>query len=122
MIKLIATLKAHKFLYAGITLCLLVISIPIIYVGNDYRLSNKYDNALNQLRVGDPEQNVVTLMGQPDERAWCYPLPTDHDSLEQKQFHESCVQQYCYYTFLQRYTVTLDRNNRVSDKNRVVSP
>jgi hypothetical protein len=120
--RLLPSIAAHKLLYSTIALCLLVIFIPVYYVANDYRLSNKYDTALKRIQVGDSEPTVVAVMGKPDAREWCYPLPTDHDSIEQKQFHESCVQQYCYYTFLQRYTVTLDKNNRVSGTNLAVSP
>ena len=120
--RLAQSLSTHKFSLAGVILCLVVLSIPAIYVGNDYRLRSKYDDALNRIQVGDSESTVVALMGEPDEREWCYPLRTDHDSTEQRRFHDSCVQQYCYYTFLKRYTVSLDKTNHVSFKNVAVSP
>jgi hypothetical protein len=72
--------------------------------------------------VGDSEQTVVALMGEPDERDWCYPLPTNGDSAEQKRFHEECVVEYTYVTFLENYGVSLDKNNRVSGKWKSVSP
>ena len=120
--RLAASLSAHKFSLAGVIFSLVVLSIPALFIENDYRLRSKYDDALNRIQAGDSESTVVALMGQPDERAWCYPLRTDHDTPEQRRFHDSCVQQYCYYTFLQRYTVSLDKTNRVSFKNVGVSP
>jgi hypothetical protein len=122
MIRYLPKLSSHKLFYSGVVACLIVICIPVYYVGNDFRLKRKYERALSRIQVGDSEQSVVALMGQPDERNWCYPLPTDHDSAEQKQFHEQCVQQYSYAIFLQRYTVALDKNSRVSGKYMSVSP
>ena len=95
---------------------------PIFYVANDRRLKRTYENALARIQVGDSEQTVIALMGQPDERSWCYPLPMPNDSPEQKRFHEQCVMQYTYVVFMEHYGVSLDKNNRVSGKWKSVSP
>ena len=122
MIRYLPRLSSHKFFYSVIVVCLVVICIPSAYVGNQYRLKKKYERALSRIQIGDSEQSVVSLMGQPDERYWCTPLRTNHDSPEQKQFHERCVQEYWYVTFLEPYIVTFDKNNRVSGKQTMVSP
>ncbi len=122
MNRLLSKIASHKLLTSVIVVCLIVVCLPVYYVANDFWLKHKYDGALNQIQIGDPEPTVVALMGQPDERSWCHPLRTDHDSAEQKRFHEQCVQQYSYAVFLQRYTVDFDKNNRVSGKYVSVSP
>src|SRR5687768_9582690 len=91
---------ARLLKYLVITLVLLLISSPVLYVANDYRLKRKFERGLNQIQIGDSRQSVVSLMGQPDARNWCYPLPTDHDTPERKRFHEQCVDQYEYAILL----------------------
>ena len=108
--------------YSVITLVLLVISSPVLYVANDYRLKSKYERGLNHIRIGDSRQTVASLMGEPDMRNWCYPLPTDHDTSERKRFHERCVDTYEYVVFLKSYVITFDKDNRVSGKNYTISP
>ena len=109
-------------IYAVIVVIAMGIWSPVLYVANEYRLKRKYEYNLELLQIGDPEQRVIALMGQPDERNWCYPLPTDHDSAERKQFHQECVQTYTYVTFMKNYTISLDKENRVSGIFRSVSP
>src|SRR5690242_4797916 len=100
--------------YCAILVIVIALGLLIFYVANERRLKHKYEAALERLQIGDSEQTVVALMGQPDEHNWCYPLPTDGDSAEQKRFHGECVVNYTYVTFLENYFVSLDRNNRVS--------
>ena len=108
--------------YATIVVVVVAACSPVLYVANEYRLKRKYENALARIQIGDAEQTVVALMGQPDERNWCYPLPTENDSAERKQFHQQCVLEYTYVTFLENYGVALDKNNRVSGTFHSVSP
>lgn len=115
-------LSWRTLIYCLIAVGVIVICLPFAYVANEYRLKGKYERALDRIQVGDTEQSVLALMGQPDERNWCYPLPTDHDSTERKQFHAQCVQTYTYLTFLENYGVSLDKDNRVSAKFQSVSP
>ena|SRR6266481_360426 len=109
-------------IYTLVAVIAVLVCLPFVYAANQYRLKAKYENALNQIQVGDSEQKVVSLMGQPDERNWCYPLPTNHDSAEQKRFHEQCVEIYLYGTFMETYGVAWDKNGRVSNKIHMVSP
>jgi hypothetical protein len=108
--------------YFVIAVVVIALCSLVLYVVNERRLKHKYEAALARLQVGDSEQTVVALMGEPDERDWCYPLPTNGDSAEQKRFHEECVVEYTYVTFLENYGVSLDKNNRVSGKWKSVSP
>ena len=100
----------------------IVICAPFVYVANEYLLKGKYERALNRLKVGDTEESVVGLMGQPDERNWCYPLPTDHDTAEDKRFHQRCVETYTYITLMENYGATFDKDGRISGKFHQVSP
>ena len=109
-------------LYGAAVAAVVIACLPLFHVANEYRLKRKYEVALTRLQVGDSEQKVVSLMGQPDERNWCYPLPTDHDTVEQKKFHEQCVLTYTYITFLENYGVSLDKDNRVSGTFHSFSP
>jgi len=108
--------------YSLIALIVLVLCSPLLYVANDWRLKNKYERGMNQILVGDSKEAVITLMGEPDSRNWCYPSPTDHDTPERKRFHERCVDEYQYDIFLTSYVVTFDKDSRVSGKNKMVSP
>jgi hypothetical protein len=123
MRNILSKISAAKLLrYCLIAVVLLVIGVPVLYAANDYRLKKKYERALNQIQVGDSKQDIVALLGEPDGRYWCYPLPTDHDTPERKKFHEQCVDEYWYVTFLQPYIITFDKDGRVSGKGHMVSP
>jgi hypothetical protein len=108
--------------YSVLVLVLLLLGSPVLYVANQYRLKKKYERALSQIRIGDSKQRVVSLMGEPEETRWCYPLPNSDDTPEQKRFHEQCVDQYWYFTFLKPYYVSFDGNNQVSGKDYTISP
>jgi hypothetical protein len=84
--------------------------------------SERYERGYNQIRIGDSKRSVVDVMGEPDERSWCYPLRTDNDIPERKRFHEQCVEHYHYITFLKPYNITFDKDDRVSDKGYMISP
>jgi hypothetical protein len=94
----------------------------VLYSANQYRLKKKYERAFKQIQIGDSKQRVVSLMGEPDERRWCYPLPASDDTPERKRFHDECVDQYWYITFLKPYYVSFDRNNQVSGTGYTISP
>jgi len=66
-------LSWRTIIYGVVAVVIILVSLPFVYVGNEYRLKAKYQRALNRLQVGDTEETVVKLMGQPDERNWCYP-------------------------------------------------
>ena len=119
--RLSSILTRRNAVIAVVALCVLVLCIPVLYAANDYRLTRKYESALARIQIGDSEQSVVALMGQPDERTWCYPLRHDDDSAKQRQFHDECMQQYSYDVFLQSYTVSFDKNNLLSGKYVSVS-
>jgi hypothetical protein len=105
-----------------ITLVLLLLGSPVLYAANQYRLKRKYERGFSQIKIGDSRRTVISLMGQPDEMQWCYPLPTADDTPERKRFHEECVDQYWYITFLKPYIVSFDKNNEVSSKGYMISP
>jgi hypothetical protein len=108
--------------YSVLVFVLLLLVLPVLYVANQYRLKKKYDRALSQIQIGDSRQRVVSLMGEPDETRWCYPLPTSDDTPERQRFHQQCVDQYWYITFLKPYYISFDRNHQVSGKGYTISP
>ena len=108
--------------YIGILMIALAVASPSLRMAHEGRLKRRYEFALNRLQIGDPEETVIALMGQPHERNWCFPLPKENDSEKMKQFHERCFIQYTYVTFMKHYSVSLDKNNRVSGKFQSVSP
>jgi hypothetical protein len=108
--------------YSVIISVLMLLASPVLYAGNQYRLKKKYERALSQIQIDDSKQRVVSLMGEPDEIRWCYPLPSSDDTPERKRFHEQCVDQYWYFTFLKLYYISFDRNNQVSGKDYTISP
>ena len=82
----------------------------------------RYVRGYNQIQVGDSQHSVIDVMGEPDERSWCYPLRSENDTPERKRFHELCVEQYRYDTFMKPYIITFDKDNRVSGKGYMISP
>lgn len=108
--------------YIVILVIALAVASPFLWMAHEGRLKRRYEYALNRLQIGDPAETVIALMGQPDERNWCFPLPKDNDSEKMKQFHERCFIQYTYFTSMEHYGVSLDKENRVSGKFRSVSP
>jgi len=108
--------------YIVVLLIALAVASPILWMAHQSRLKSRYEYALNRLQVGDSEQTVIALMGQPNDRNWCLPLPKEHESKEMKHFHDQCFITYTYVTFMVHYTISLDKDNRVSGKHRSVSP
>ena len=79
--------------YSVIILVLILLGSPLLYGANQCWLKKKYERGLSQIQIGDSIQKVVSLMGEPDETRWCYPLPASDDTPERKRFHEQCVDQ-----------------------------
>ena len=104
-----------------VVLSVAVIS-PFLWMAHEGRLKRRYEFALNRIQVGDSEQTVIALMGQPTGRDWCRPLPKDSDTAEAKRFHEHCFITYTYSTFMEHYGVSFDKDNRVSGTFHSVSP
>jgi hypothetical protein len=115
-------MKRRVIGYFAVIVVGLAIALPFVWMANERRLKRKYENALARIEIGDSEQTVVALMGQPDFRDWCYPLRKDNDSEETKRFHEQCYITFTYSTFMEHYGVSFDKNNRVSGTFRSVSP
>ena len=122
MKKYLPKFSSNKVFYLVLAFCIAVVCIPVVYAANDYRLKKRYEGGLRVIQIGDSKQSVISLMGEPDSREWCYPLPTSNDTAEQKRFHEKCVDQFRYAIFLQAYTVSFDKNGQVSWKGYSVSP
>ena len=108
--------------YIAILAVALAVVSPVLWMAHQGRLKSRYEYALNRLQIGDPEETVIALMGQPHERNWCFPLPKETDSKKMRQFHERCFIQYTYFTSMEHYGVSLDKDHRVSGKFRSVSP
>ena len=98
-----------------------VVTLAVLGLVTESR-SERYERGYNKIQIGDSKQSVIDMMGEPDERHWCFPLRTDNDTPERKRFHERCVEKYHYVTFLKPYIVTFDKDNRVSGKGYMISP
>ena len=98
MKKYLPEFSSNKMFYFVLAFLVLAVSIPVVYAANDYRLKKKYEGALSKIQNGDSKQRVISLMGEPDDRRWCYPLPEANDTPERKRFHEECVDQFWYGT------------------------
>jgi len=88
-------------LYVAIIVALL----PVVIMGRCEYQSRSFANGFNAIKVGDSRETVFELMGG-----------REPGGVEQCRPGESCKYSYIYYTFMQRWMVDFDENDRVAFK------
>ena len=99
--------------------------IPVVFtiIGiNVYFKSRTYEKGYAQIKTGDSEGSVVSIMGKPDQVDVCRTVSSSHDDEEDRSYQEHCVKQYRYNTFLKPYVISFDSQNRVLVKGYQTSP
>jgi hypothetical protein len=86
-------------------LAAMVIVLPVLIIGRCEYRSQSFARGFNAINVGDSRQTVVELMSKQDPGEVVKCLPEDR-----------CKYTYLYYTFMQRWMVDFDENDRVVSK------
>jgi hypothetical protein len=100
-----------------------VFLIILAYLGlNAYLTRKKLDTGYAQIKIGDPKESVVALMGVPDRIEGCNVGSKANENGKEKNYREQCAQEYWYDTFLHPYGIAFDKQDRVLAKGYQVSP
>ena len=98
------------------TLGIAILVAPLWMIGSWYVRKRGYERNYATVVEGQSEQNVVTTMGQPDERELCQgPVYSNGKMTGQ------CSERLVYYSFMERWGVVLDKNGTVVAKYYNVS-
>jgi hypothetical protein len=99
---------------------ILIVSAYLLLM--QYLKGRRYENGYAQIKVGEPKESVVAKMGKPDRVDICRTVSSPHDTAQDKNYQEQCVEQYWYNSFLKPYVISFDKENRVLSKGYQVSP
>jgi len=109
--------KVQKIL----SLCLGLLAVALIVFGgfvlNKYRVQRIRQQGYEQIRVTDSKERVSSLMGQPDEVETCRTVSSSKDTAEDKEFQRNCFEQYWYYSLVNPYVISFNKNGRVIAKS-----
>jgi len=96
----------------------LVLLVSIIVLAGPVRCTvraNRFKAGYEAVQVGDSKDEVITQLGQPAEIAPCF-HPSSESELQRK-----CADEFWYYSFLQRWGISFDKDERVIHKTYNVS-
>ena len=96
----------------------LVLLVSIILLAGPVRCTvraNRFKAGYEAVQVGDSKDEVIKQLGQPAEIAPCY-HPSSESELQRK-----CFDEFWYYSFLQRWGISFDKDERVIHKTYSVS-
>ena len=86
-----------------------VILVGLGYAGTKVYRYSKVKNNFSQIQKGQTKQEVLNLIGPPDEITAC------------RSEDRGCAETLWYYGFMERWIVYFDRSDRVIDVNYNVS-
>jgi hypothetical protein len=102
-----------SFTIKAIVLALLV---SIGFCAGWYVRLQRFKAGFSRVQVGDTKEQVIKQLGQPAEIAPCFHY---HDETE---LGRKCAEDFWYYSFMERWGVSLDANGKVIHTNYSVSP
>lgn len=107
-----------KLITAGIFVLILGGIISSIFTVSWFVRRNAFENNYSQIQIGDSEQKVVQLYGQPAEASDCseYKRPSYLEVVQ-----KYCVKVYWYRSFLKQWVFFLDKDGKVIHKAYNVS-
>ncbi|MEK6280592.1 MAG: hypothetical protein AABN95_09595 [Acidobacteriota bacterium] len=85
------------------------------------RTARKYEDGYSQIKVGDSKDLLLGAMGKPTRISECV-YPWFADEKREAEYRSNCKELYEYELFPVSYTISLDKNGRVINKTRAVSP
>src|SRR6476661_2462539 len=80
----------------------IIIVLPVLIIGRCEYRSRSFANGVNSIKVGNSRQAVFELMNNQEP-----------DDVEQCRPEGECKYTYLYYTFMQRWMIDFDKNDRV---------
>ena len=85
------------------------------------RTVKKYEDSYSQIKVGDSKEIVVAVMGHPTKISECV-YPWFPDKKREAEYRSNCKELYEYEFFPLSYTISFEKNGKVINKTRAVSP
>ena len=81
--------------------------IGIAFLAGSYVRLQRFKANFIRVQAGDTRAQVITQLGQPGEISACF-HPSGESELER-----ACVQQFWYYSFLERWAISFDKDGKV---------
>jgi|ERR1044071_3605977 len=94
----------------------LALLVSIGFLAGWYVRQQRFKAGFTRIQVGDTKEQVISQLGQPGEISPCF-HPSDETELQRK-----CAEDFWYYSFLERWGVSFDKDGRVLHTNYSVSP
>jgi hypothetical protein len=107
-----------RFITAGMAVLILGGIISSVFTVSWFVRKKDFENDYSQIHIGDSEQKVVQLYGQPEETCDCSEFKRP-SSLEVIQKY--CVKVYWYRSFLQQWIFFFDKDGKLIHKAYNVS-
>ncbi len=85
----------------------LALLIGIGFLAGWYVRKQRFETRFAMVQVGDTKEQVIKQLGQAGEVSPCF-HPSKESELERK-----CAEEFWYYSFLERWGVSFDRDGRV---------
>jgi protein involved in sex pheromone biosynthesis len=101
----------------------LIVASPILYISTCTIISSKKDKAFNTIGIGDSQEKVIKILGNPSVRENPYSLFARYAS---SKCRNPCAERLWFENELaigiEAWSVELDNQNRVTDKAHWVLP
>lgn len=104
-----------SFTIKALLLALIVSVALMAYPVRWYVRSHRFESAFDAVQVGDSKDEVIKQCGQPDENSPCF-----HPSAE-SELQRICADEFWYYSFLERWGISFDKQGKVIAKTYNVS-
>jgi hypothetical protein len=93
----------------------------VVTVVSHRRTARKYEDGYSQIKMADSKDTVVGVMGRPTRISECV-YPWFADEKREAEYRSSCKELYEYELFPVSYTISFEKNGKVINKTRAVSP
>ena len=97
--------KASKIIIAAV---LAILIVAIFSIGSCELRKWRLKSAVAQVEIGNSKQQLINLLGEPDEIAAC-------------RHEDICKDEYYYYSFMERWMIYFDKDDKVIDTGYNVS-
>jgi hypothetical protein len=98
-----------------IKVLVLALLIGIGFFAGWYVRAQRFKTSFTRIQVGDTKEQVISQLGQPGETSPCF-HPSEESELQRK-----CADEFWYYSFLERWGISFDKDGKVIHKTFNVS-
>ena len=99
-----------------IKVLVLALLVSIGFLAGWYVRLQRFKAGFIRVQVGDTKEQVINQLGQPAEISPCF-HPRDETELGRQ-----CAEDFWYYSFIERWSVSFDADGKVIHTNYSVSP